>query len=1223
MRFMHFWETRSVTSLLRSLALLAITLLFLPTLYAQTTGTLLGTVSDQSGAVVAGAKITIVNDNTGAIRETVSNQVGRFTFAGVQPGTYAIKVTSANFKTWQRTNFVMNASDTRDVDDIKLEVGSSTEKVTVEAATTQVDLVSNGERAAVLSSVEIEKLALVGRNVTELFRVLPGVSAMPNSSANNATGGNFGFTTAAPVGSPIGNGLSVNGAPYRGGAMLLLDGANIIDPGCNCYSTAVPNPEFTQEVKVQTSNFGADQPNGPVVFTAISKSGGNKYHGSGYFDARNSIFNSNTWQNNNSHAKKQDSSYYYPGGYFGGPVPGTKGKLLVWGGYEYWWQKLPSNSPLTSWVPTDAMRAGNFSLSDPQNAKYCANYASASPATLTNSCNSDLGGTVLPNGTVLAAGTSALPASAINQNMVQLMNLYFPKANVDPSTNGNQYNWYLPISSQSNGWVYRARVDYNISDATKLFLSYQVASNNSYQPAHIWWNPGNSVLFPGGGINNPTKAKTASANFLHVFSPTLTNEMILTWNRSSSPYTPADPTANYRSVINWPYKTVFGGGQNDKMLPGVYSAGAQTFPEMSQPDIFGNGGSFPLLKATPSFQDNVSKVYKNHTFKMGFYYTMVGNDQAGFNNPNGTLNFNSIDTAARSVTNQVDGAFYGSKNPMANFLMGVATAYSESNILPINDQAYRNYSFYGMDDWKIAKRLTINAGLRFEHVGRWYDRSGDGAAVWLPELYQTDVNAGRTFPGLRWHGTDPGIPTSGNQATLLLASPRLGFALDLFGTGKTVLRGGWGMYRWNDQPTNISTGQGTQPFNLTQGKSIFVSQIGPSLLLNAVGSPISQNAYAVSPMDHKVARTQAYNFTISQQLPWRSLLEVAYVGNTTDNMLMGGQSDAVGIGGNDFTNLNKIPLGGLFGADPVTGAPRPANPEATSSYNFANYFPYSAGYGTNGIFVGQHLGYSNYNGLQIAWAKQAGALNFNLNYTWSKALGIVGPSGNNSSGQGNASVDPFTVHGNYGVLSIDRPHVINMSYSYDIGNHFKGNAFLAGALDGWTVSGITTFQSGGNLQSGYGIQNLGLSLSDASNASVTTRTYYGTNVGVILPVYTCDPGANLSSQQYLNVNCITAPAIGSYGDRQAPYLSGPGYFNQDFAVRKTFSITERQKVQFRLSGSNIFNHPNAILGGLGSGLNFKETASGGWVQNGIGASYGKSTQKDGSRLFMLGLKYTF
>ncbi|WP_216847135.1 hypothetical protein [Granulicella sp. L60] len=304
----------------------------------------------------------------------------------------------------------------------------------------------------------------------------------------------------------------------------------------------------------------------------------------------------------------------------------------------------------------------------------------------------------------------------------------------------------------------------------------------------------------------------------------------------------------------------------------------------------------------------------------------------------------------------------------------------------------------------------------------------------------------------------------------------------------------------------------------------------------------------------------------------------------------------------------------------MTGAAAPADPDNASTYKIQDYYPYQSAYGSNSITVNEHVGYSNYNGLQIAWLKQAGRLSFNLNYTWSKALGII-----------NSTVDAFTVHGNYGVLNIDRPQVINTSYAYDIGNVYHGDhKVIGGAANGWTVSGVTTWQSGGNLQA-QDTQNLGLTIPNTTtNESLTSNTYFGTYVNEILPIAACNPRSKLHAQQLLNLYCFSAPVVGSQGMRQFSYLSGPSYNNSDLTIYKSFGITERQKVQFRASAFNFLNHP---LWGFSTSnditLKYATANSASFTPNvasGLPAGYTWDTMdsKSGSaRVFELSLKYSF
>jgi hypothetical protein len=1169
-----------------------IVMLFASTALAQlTTGSLSGTVNDSTKAVVPNAQVALQNDATGDQRSTVSNSAGHFTFAAVQPGSYTVTVTAGGFQVWKQTGVNLGSGDTREISGIALKPGASEITVEVTSNAAQILPTDSGVKAAVLTSQDIEKLSIEGRNLSELLKILPGVTTTP---AGLQGGSNVDFSSEAPTGSAVGNGFSPSGAPYRGGTSFMLDGANIIDPGCNCWSIAVPNPDMTAEVKVLQS-FGADVQNGPVVIENTSKSGGNKFHGQAYFYARNQALNSNTWLNNRFGTKRPDGQYYYPGGNIGGPVliPGTNfnhnRKLFFWFGYEYYKQTLPQASPLESYVPSAGMMSGNFTAAGAGNSALCPTGFSASAK---NWCN-DLTGTVAPDGTPITGGI--IPAKYLDPGATAIMKM-FPAPNADPNLTGG-YNFVQNISNVQNGYVWRIRGDYNLNQNTKLFATYQTGTTTFISPAHVWWNPPSAIPYPGGSINQPTTSRVLTFNLVNVLTPTLTNEFVVGWGWANEPFTPTNLKAIYKSTLGYPYATVYNSAS--LVAPSLSANGTpQTFPDISQPAFYDASGSYATKKAIPSFADNVTKVWRNHTFKAGVFTELVGNNQGVWSYPNGNLSFgnqpnpNNV-TGSGVAANMKIGSF----NPTANLVMGVASpvgstpAFSQNNYAPVQDMAYRTTSVYVQDDWRIMPRLLVNVGVRWDHVGRWYDRQGIGMAVWLPQLFAQDVAQNQTsgkmvvqYPGIRWHGIDPGIPNGGAPSHLAYTSPRVGMSYDLTGSGKTVIRGGWGVYTWNDQPGGaLNTSQNLQTYNSPYGQAITLSQIGVQAAAGNAQPAGSVTAFPYN--DYRVPTTYAWNFTVDRQLPLKSLLEVAYVGNSSKNELMGSQVDGVGLGGSGFTNVNKVPLGGLFKPDPVSGKAAPADPDNTATYNITNYRPYSGcvagggcyGYGDNSVTVNDHLAYSNYHGLQIAWLKQAGHLSFNLNYAWSKSLGVVG-----------STLDAFTVHGNYGILGIDRPHVFNASYAYSLGNLYHGGFKpLSGAVNGWTISGITTYQTGGNLQTATS-QNFGLNieLQDSLGNNIerlTTKSYFGTDVGSILPVATCNPKSGLKTHQLLNLSCLTAPTIGTQGFRQLhPYLNGPIYTNSDLTVFKTFNITEHQNVQFRASAFDFMNH--SLWGYSGSNL---------------------------------------
>ncbi|WP_433965742.1 carboxypeptidase regulatory-like domain-containing protein [Tunturiibacter gelidiferens] len=314
--------TMSNLQLKRRLALLlflTVSLLGTAThLEAQTTASLSGNVVDTTGAVIPGATVTLTNAASRDQRDVTSNSSGYFTFAGVVPGTYSVQIAAPGFRGFRQDNVTVDPGDVRNLNNLSLSIGGTTDTVTVESAANEIAPQDSGERSALLSAKDIERLPIESRNLSELLKILPGTTTTASGTGN---GPGFDFSDNGSSGSAVGVGLNTNGAPYRGGTAYLLDGASIIDPGCACWSIATVNPDMTQEVKVQTSNFGADAAQGPVVINVISRSGSSEFHGQGYFYARNSVLNANTWQDKHSTTPtaRPEASYYYPGGSVGAP----------------------------------------------------------------------------------------------------------------------------------------------------------------------------------------------------------------------------------------------------------------------------------------------------------------------------------------------------------------------------------------------------------------------------------------------------------------------------------------------------------------------------------------------------------------------------------------------------------------------------------------------------------------------------------------------------------------------------------------------------------------------------------------------------------------------------------------------------------------------------------------------------------------------------------------
>ena len=1183
--FCRHWK--KLTFMLAAIVLLACS----PAARAQTTAQLTGTVQDSAGGVIPGAQVSIVNEANNETRVVQTNASGLYAFPSLVPSSYTLKISAKGFAPRAITGIELHAGDVRDIPAMGLTVGSEATTVTVNAASEMIP-VENGQRTDVLDTKQIENLALQGRDTTELLKVLPGATTM--SGGLTQTGPAYSDLNASVQQSAIGNGIDINGVVNRGGTALLADGANIIDPGNMASSVSIVNPEMTQEVSVQASNFSADVPFGPVVVSTISKSGGDHYHGAAYFDARNSALDANDWQSNHQGIKQGPQHYYYPGGNFGGPVPLTQKRLFFWGGYERWLQDQGNSNVLKSYIPSPEMLAGDFTTDNADNNTLCPNGFFATPTSSypQGAWCSDLSGTGFPDGTSIPVNNSTapnagnkIPAQFLDPGGAALAKIW-PKANANPATTPGGYNYYEPIDNVNNGWLYRFRMDYQLGSNTKIYGSYQQAFNQQLAQgngAHLYWTPGNAIPYPGGGESEEFRGKSMAGHFVHNFNATTTMDFMAAWAFGDFPFTQPDPTAASRATLGYTYGKVF--KTSSVNIPAYSSAGTATFPDFSQASIFENPvGKYAVRKEAPQFSVTFTKVWGPHTVKFGGFTQTTDNYQSTFS----TYQDGNISSFSGQQPNLITGNTVGSPhNPVANFVMGTITGYSENNASPIADTAYAATAGFADDTWRVTKHLTLELGARVEHIGHWYDRQHIGMAVFYPDRVQSDYNGGKYAPGYYWHAIDAGVPLSGQPNRFAYVNPRLGLSYDVFGTGNTVVRGGWGTYRFVTQVNDVSgplvTAQHVLSYSLPGQHSVLLSQLGSlaAPTCTAMCGSGSQNGF--DPGDYGQPLTFAYNMTIDQRLKWNSVLDIAYVGSNTTQL----SDNSEGIEGSNFAAIadqNKTPVGAFFKADPRTGvlstnpenlAQNPTGVGSTPTGNVAaDYHPYGFAYGTSSAYMTKSISYTNYNGLQVAWIKTAGRLTFNFNATYSKALGT------------SLQTNPYNIDLNYGPTAIDRPFVFNSSYTYQVGALHTGNRYLNGAAGGWTISGISTWQQGGYIPAalGNGVPNFGLGLTytglpanakaQGISSNIGAPTYFGTDASLpILPKLTCNPTSGLAHYQVVNGNCFSAPAVGTQGGQNYPYMHAAAYFNNDLAIYKAFHIKENHQVQVRASFFNWLNHP--------------------------------------------------
>ena len=1095
----------------------------------NTAGSISGVVQDAQGAVVPNARVTLTNQAQGAVaRDVATSQEGTFAFTPVLPGTYTLTVEAVGFKRYVQSGLKLDVNDKLGLPVITLEVGATSEAVTVEANAVQLQTVS-AERSGVVTGRQMIDLALNGRNLTGLLKTVAGANVDTN---------NF-------------NGQRTDQMNYT------VDGQLVIDSGVNALTVQRINVDAIAEFKVssnsQSAEFGR---NSGAQVQVVTRSGTRDFHGVGYWFKRGEFMNANTFVNNANGVPRQLYRYMTAGYNFSGPIyiPGKlnrdREKLFFFFAHEWNHSKVPGTLQQLT-VPTAQQRQGEFAAT-----RDSANVPVIIRDPLTNA--------PFPGNKV--------PADRFNPFGQAVLN-FLPLPNIS----GNPaYNYTSQFTSSAPQFDEVYKVDYNLNAKWRFFARGLRNTSTTVTPYGTLASQNALGLTP---LTNPTGSWSWMVNATAILSPTLTNEFMAGQTLNFIPADPAPSNSPYvrkNSGLEIPllYPTADPFGIVPNFGFGGVPTGSGTFP----------GGLWsqfilPYANENPiyNFTDNITKVFATHTVKAGIYIEGQRKTQTPYGDVNASIQF------ARDAGNPGDTNW-----AFSNALLGNFQRYTQLQKYVVGNYIYHNFEWFVQDSWKVASKVTFNYGLRMSLVPPIYERdnavAGFDPSLWNPSrvvtVYQPTLVGGQrlalnpltgqTAPGALIGAIVPGSgdPNNGNiqggangypraltDSRGIQWGPRLGVVYGIY--SKTVLRVGGGAY-----------------YERMQGGPIYYQIANPPVLRQAQVlygnlSSIAASAQASFPVaasgisrDGHIPTVYNYSAGLQRELPKGVLLDVSYVGSQSRHIVM-------------LVPFNDLPFGSAWlpqNQDP-TVAPKF---DGTTTLPADMYRPYLGMLGpttsniSNQGYITTFGGSANYNALQMAVNRRAArGLQIGAQYSWAKALGTAsGTSG------GNVGVFPVQIRkASYGPLSFDRTQSLSFNYIYDLPSVARKGSFLDNAagrivFGGWQFSGLTSISGGAPTNVTYSVTGVG--------ASLLNREITGSEDIAPRVILTCNPngpgGGSLYS--FVNTLCFAPAPKGSFGiDSGFDRIRGPGLNQWDMSLFKKVALgkEEARYIQLRLEAFNASN----------------------------------------------------